>query len=184
MDVAAANTRFAIENAVYLTLLATADDPDMILDALEPQSFKAWEAVMSDAEDSTELARVLGRLISALPLPELNPQDGWIRRFEQSCKRLEGGSTIYACYRMLSSAIHTGMISAVPYLLSSVLAPDEPLPLVPDTSQFEFVLTWALHSCIWSGWAIDQILKADLFGGAMAPIANRLDLPQLVLLEK
>src|SRR5580692_3288359 len=58
-----------------------------------------------------------------------------------------------------------------------MLAPDEPLPLVPDTSQFEFVLTWALHSCIWSGWAIDQILKADLFCGAMAPIANRLDLP-------
>ena len=65
-------------------------------------------------------------------------------------------------------------------VLSSVLAPDEPLPLVPDASQFEFVLTRVLLSCIGSGWAIDQILKADLFGGAMAPIANRLDLPSSV----
>jgi hypothetical protein len=81
---------------------------------------------------------------------------------------------------MLSSMSHAGFLSATPHLIKPVGVPDDSLPPVPDTSQSDFALTWALQSCVWSGWAIDKMLAADLFTSAMALTAQRLGLPRLL----
>jgi hypothetical protein len=182
-DAAGANTRAAIEHTVYLALLEASPEADVLLEVLESRSRSALTAVMNETVAGGEASRVFATLFQQLPALERRPQDEWILRFEQACSRLEGGAIIYAWYRMLSSSIHTGMLSAAPYLLESMSQPEAPFSLIPMTIADGFLLSWTLISCVWAGWTIDKLLNTDIFGSAVAPIALRMDISPLKLLE-
>jgi len=139
-------------------------------------------AVMDRAgTDDSEAGEVFRSLFDDLPALEHRSQDSWVRNFEQSCNQFVGGSTIYAYYRMLSSSLHPGLLSAVPYVLTSLSTPDAPPSFIPILGPSQFVLTWSLQSCLWAGWAVDKILGCELFREAVHPAAERLELSPLIL---
>ncbi len=117
-DTSTANSRVALEHAIYLSMLAQNDDRQRIADRMEALYLK----YLREFEDTlTNSNTVLDDFFRATlsELPNLNPgPKTWTDFVEQICNRLASGDVVYSRYRILSNLMHVGFPSAEPFIYS------------------------------------------------------------------
>ena len=176
LDASIANARVAFEHSIYLSLISDARDYLAILDALEHRLVTGWtEALHKISEPEAQLLLpLLSNMDEDLDVPA---EMRWVRRFDKICAKLATGDVVYEHYRLLSNALHAGLGSASPYILSSMMGDGR--SVVPDLMVARVGLGAAVHACVWAGWSIDELFGVELFADAVAKAANRLECTRL-----
>lgn len=169
-DAGVPNARVALEHAIYLSLIADARDYEAILDALELRSLNLWSEHFGKIPDAQAVLPFLAGMVADLDVPK---QMAWVQRVEQVCGKLKTGLVVYSAYRGLTSEMHPGPGSAIPYMLPSIGSDrmaKEPVSFVARQA-----LQLAIGACVWAGWSADTLFDVELFGPVVAKAAERLD---------
>ncbi len=171
IDAAVANARVAFENAIYLSLISDARDVDTVLDGLELRFLGIWNSVIATSPAMRPLESLL--VEAADDLKAARKVRDWVKDVSQVCHRLHSGDVVYAHYRMLSSEMHPGFGSAVPYMVDSFrsgLLGKEPADITGNLA-----LEIAVGACVWAGWATDELFGIEAFGPVVSTPASRLN---------
>ncbi len=159
-DAGIANARVAFEHAIYPSLMADTRDYQAIFEALEGRSVFIWMLMLKGLPDAPEVFHsLLTEIDNEVDVP---PEMAWVRKVEKVCEKLDTGETVYWHYRLLTSQMHPGLASAIPYMLK---LPDVPgFDKKPSLLDTRMALSLAVGSCVWAGWSADSIFGAELFG--------------------
>jgi hypothetical protein len=171
-DSAPANARAAVEHGVYLALLASVRDKELVLDKLESTFLKNTDRLRDSGTTNEDQSELIQALLEVLP--DITPNDGtgWVTVFEQVCKKLETGEDVYEYWRQLCAMIHPGFVSAGPFVVSSVDVDTwevpERLSREPmDSPDSRGILQMAIGGCAWAAWAAESLFDSISFTGSL-----------------
>jgi hypothetical protein len=157
-------------------LVSDVRDYAAILAVLEDRFVHVWGEIASDIPDGLPILRLLRSIATDLDVRE---DMAWIRYVQKVSDKLATGHLVYAHYRLLSSEMHFGLGSAVPYILGT-LKGDMPNKAEPFSLGAHMALFDAVASCVWAGWSTDSLYGSELFEPVVRPVADRLELVPLL----
>jgi hypothetical protein len=182
-DTAAVHARAAVEHGVYLSLLATAEDPNTVLDRLEHEYARTVNLALDTSDADIQVPGIFALLIGDLGDTAKPEGTDWVSHFQQVCGRLRTGGLIYTHYRGLSTQSHPGFGTAAPYIVGGFpgVAKGAPIGLVHDPQVVDVQITlWlSVGASCWAGWSADQIFGVDHFGPVLSQFAPRLGFSRL-----
>jgi hypothetical protein len=178
-DTSVANSRVALDHAIYLSLLANGDERDRIASRMEALYLRFLKGFGSDPVSSNPDLDDFFRLASE-EFPDLDPgQKSWSDIVKQVCDRLVTGDIVYSRYRILSNMMHPGLPSTEPFAYPVKYDSSPNFSWSPIINPANTVGFMAIASCVWAAWSIDHLLEVKYFGDVLNPIAERLKLHRL-----
>jgi hypothetical protein len=178
-DTSAANSRVALDHAIYLSLLATGQERDRISDRLGALYVKYLKSFGEGSSNSNPIMEEFIQLASEeLPIVDPGPRT-WSDIVEQVCKRLDTGDVVYSRYRILSNMMHPGLASSEPFVYSIKIDSSTNFRWTPIVNPANVIAFMAVASCVWAAWSVDHLLEQTYFGELLDPIAERLQLHRL-----
>lgn len=178
IDASPSTTRVALEHSVYISLFASSDDRHRIAERMESLHVKYLSDIFQAASSPESLEEFLLIVLESSTPTGVNPELSWSAKMEQVCRQLQSGDTVYIRYRLLSRMMHGGMSSAEPYLFQ-LINDDDQFNFIPSVNPSNEMSLMSVASCVWAGWAIDEILGEPIFSEVLEPIADQLNLSPL-----
>ncbi len=167
------NVRTAFEHAVYVCLVANEAFESSALERLDHRSITNWMTIANAGiDDEPDPFLEFLRSFPEEIMPLRRKEEDWVTHFEQVCNRFEESEELYLIYRVLSSLVHPGFMTAVPYIEPILMRTSDVTDLSSKKSPGTMLLTLSFGNCAWTLSALDAVTKADTFSDLISELTS------------